>query len=79
MPIEAAAAFAEEMPTTPRHEEAHALSQRPEALGEAGLAKLAAEPTVHPSGVYLAGSSPVSSSVPLDVVPVLAVPRTDVP
>jgi hypothetical protein len=83
MPTEAAAAFAHEMPTAPRHEEAHALSQRPEALGEAGRSKLAAGGDVHPSGVFRADSAPVSapvpSLVPLDAVPVLAVPRTEVP
>jgi hypothetical protein len=79
MPTEAAAAFAHEMPTAPRHEEAHALSQRPEALGEAGLGKLAAGPELRPSGVFPAEASPVPSLVPLDAVPVLAVPRTEVP
>jgi hypothetical protein len=79
MPTEAAAAFAQEMPTTPRQEEAHALSQRPEALGEAGIGKLAAERKAPTSGVYPAESPPVPSLVPLDAVPVLAVPRTEVP
>jgi hypothetical protein len=78
MPTQAAAAFVQEMPTTPRHEEAHALSQRPEALGECGVGKLAAEEKAHTSGVYPAGP-PVPSLVPLDAVPVLAVPRTSVP
>jgi hypothetical protein len=79
MPTEAAAAFAQELPTTPRHEEAHALSQRPEALGESGASKLAAEGKAHTSGVYPAESPHVASLVPLDAVPVLAVPRTEVP
>jgi hypothetical protein len=79
MPTEAATAFAHEMPTTPRHEEAHALSQRPEALGEAGLGKRAAGNDLRPSGVFPAEASPVPSLVPLDAVPVLAVPRTEVP
>jgi hypothetical protein len=75
----AAAAFATEMPTTPRHEEAQALSQRPEALGESGVGKLAAEGKARTSGVYPAESPSVPSLVPLDAVPVLAVPRTSVP
>jgi hypothetical protein len=81
MPTEAATAFAHEMPTTPRHEEAHALSQRPEALGEAGLGKRAAGNDLRPSGVFPAeaSQSPVPSLVPLDAVPVLAVPREEVP
>jgi hypothetical protein len=79
MPTEAAAAFAQEMPTTPRQEEAQALSQRPEALGEAGLGRLAAGGRSRPSGVFPAESSPVASLVPLDAVPVLAIPRTEVP
>jgi hypothetical protein len=79
MPTQAAAAFVQEMPTTPRHEEAHALSQRPEALGESGVGKLAAEGKAHTSGVYPAELPAVPPLVPLDAVPVLAVARTSVP
>jgi hypothetical protein len=70
MHIDITAAFGDEQPTAPRHQEARALSQRPEAVGpRRRRASSSAE----------ADAPPDSGLVPLDAVPVLAVPRTDVP
>jgi hypothetical protein len=67
--VDVAAAFADEKPTAPRHQEARALSQRPEATGRPRRRAAAGEPD----------GSCVAALVPLDVVPVLAVSRTEVP
>jgi hypothetical protein len=82
--IDVAAAFAEETPTIPRHSEARVLSQRPEAQGSASgvvdvVAGEAEYDSQEPSSDSVRDSQPVPSMVPLDVVPVLAVPRADVP
>jgi len=67
--VDVEAAFADENPTTPKQDEAEALSQHPEALGYE---------EVDVSFVQEDGP-PVRMHVPLDVVPMLAVPRTDLP
>jgi hypothetical protein len=94
--IDVAAAFAEELPTAPRQSEAHALSQKPEALGmsDGGSEDVAVDGVVAGAGGYESSdhaaeadadseaepeSAPVPSLVPLDVVPVLAVSRAEVP
>jgi hypothetical protein len=67
--VDIAAAFADEKPTAPRHQEARALAQRPEATGRPRRRAAARDPD----------GSCVAALVPLDVVPVLAVPRTEIP
>jgi hypothetical protein len=81
--IDVAAAFAEENPTVPRHSEARAMSQRPEAQAPVSSVEVVGGAVEYESSEAAndspRDSEPVPSMVPLDVVPVLAIPRADVP
>jgi hypothetical protein len=74
-----AADFSEETPTVPRQSEAHELSQRPEARGARGAGGPEAQEGGPASAVAPVAPAALVPLAPLDAVPVLAVPREEVP